>query len=131
MKRRVYDFKIFLYLVNGVLVKHLLFELGNVSVVNVSSDHFVETSLFGGLFGHCLDCRKIGHCLYFVHNAFIVRRCDLCSVLPVYLVSVVFRRIVARCNIDSGNTSKLSDCKRKLRSRPQALKYISLDSIRR
>ena len=56
-------------------------------------------------------------------------RCDLCTVLPVYLVAVVFSRIMARRNHNSGNAAEFAHGKGKLRRRTQAVKHIRLDAV--
>ena len=64
------------------------------------------------------------------HDAAVVWRCDLCTVLPVYFVTIVFRRIMACSHIDSGCTSQVTDCIRQLRSRTKALENVCFDTVR-
>ena len=58
-----------------------------------------------------------------------MRRGDLRAVFPVDLVSVVFRRIVAGCDVDAGYTSQMTDCIGQLRSRAERVKHIGLDAV--
>ncbi len=48
---------------------------------------------------------EIGYMLYLVDDLMILGGSYLCTVLPVNLVAVVFRRIVARRYNDTGNTT--------------------------
>ena len=48
---------------------------------------------------------------HMLQDILILRGYDLAAVLPVHLIAVVLRWIVACCYHDSGYTSKLSHCK--------------------
>ena len=39
------------------------------------------------------------------HNSAVMRRCNLCAIFPVYFIAIVFRRIMACCNINTCNTA--------------------------
>ena len=130
MKRTVYDLQIFSNCINGILMDHLLFQLCYVGIIHLCSDHFVESGCFGILCRHRLHSRIICHCLDFIHDSFVMRRCDLRAIFPVYLITIVLRWIMAGCNVDSGNTSEFSDCIRKLRCRTKRIEYIGFDSVR-
>ena len=64
-------------------------------------------------------------------NTLIMGRGELCAILPVYLVAVVFRRIVACSDIDAGDAAQLTHCKGKLRRGTQGLKLVGLDPVGR
>ena len=92
-------------------------DLGDdVSIVNLFTDNSVETCSYGSLLVHGLSLFDLKS-LNAVHDSCIVWRSDLCAVLPVNLVSVVFRRIVACCDIYTCCTSKIPDRIRQLRRR--------------
>ena len=78
---------------------------------------------------HHLNGGKIRHRINFCDNFLILRSSDLRTVLPVYFISIVFRRIVACSYHNTCNTAKLSQCKRKFRCRTQSFKTIGFDTI--
>ena len=67
---------------------------------------------------------------YMCQNILIMWRCDLCTILPIHLISIVFRWIVAGCNYNTGHAAKLSHCIGKLRCRAKRIEDIGFDSIR-
>ena len=54
---------------------------------------------------------------------------DLSAVLPVYLIAVILRRIVAGGNIDTGDAVQSPHGEGELRRRTQRFKYIGLDAV--
>ena len=58
-------------------------------------------------------------------------RGELGAVLPVYLIAVVFRRIVAGSDIDAGDAAQFTDRKGKLRRGAQGFKLVGLDPVGR
>ena len=108
---------------------YLLFQLCNIAVIYFFADHFVKSCCFSFFTVHSLYGIVIGHCLYLIHDPFIVRRSDLGAILPVYLVAVILRRVMTGGDINTCNTSKPSDCIGQLRSRTQRFENICLDSI--
>ena len=129
VKRCVNDCNLVLHLVNGLLVHNLGLYLGNVLIVDFFANDFVFA---------CCQCRGLvrglnrGQILYGQHlvgNALVMGRGELGAVLPVYLVAVVFRRVMACRDINSCNAPQLTHCKGKLRSGTQGLELICLDSV--
>ena len=110
-------------------MQHIFLQLFHITVIDRCADIFIQSGFDRLFFWHRLNGRIIRHRFYFIHNSGVMRRCDLCSVLPIYFISIVFRRIVACCHIDSGNAAKFSDGKRKFRRRTKALKYIGFDAV--
>lgn len=78
------------------------------------------------LVSHRLNGGKIGDRHNFLSHALVMRRCKLCAVLPVNLVAVVLRRVVAGGDVDAGDAAKLADGKGKLRRRAQRLEPVRL-----
>ena len=89
-----------------------------VGIVNIFPDHLIETFFLRLFFVYRVNLGIIGHSLYLSHDAGVVRRCDLRAVLPVNLVAVVLRRVVAGGDVDTGDAVKLADCEGKLRRGP-------------
>ena len=94
MERCIYDGELVSHLVDNVLVDDLLLELNHVLVVDLFAKRNIEAGSDGIFLGHCLNIVIISDGYYFVDDSCVVRRCNLCAVLPVNLVAVVFRRIV-------------------------------------
>ena len=107
----------------------LLLELNHVLVVDLCSERYIESLSDCILFGHCLNIVIIGDRNNLCDDTCVVRRCYLCAVLPVNLVTVVLRRIVRSRNHNSGDTSEFSKCKRKLGCGTKNIADISLDSV--
>ena len=55
--------------------------------------------------------------------------CYLCAVLPVSLVSVILRGIVACGDDNTGNAAQCAECKGKLRCGAQGFKDIGFDAV--
>ena len=58
-----------------------------------------------------------------------MRRSKLCAVLPVYLVAVVLRRIMACRNVDSRHAAQLADREGQFRRRTQGLELVCFNPI--
>ena len=131
VKRSVDNGNLILHSVNRRLVHYLGLHLGNVLVVNLSSDGYIQAAGLSLLPAHSPDSREICDCHNLLRHSLIVGRSKLGAVLPVYLVAVVLRRIVAGRNINSGDTAQLPHCKGQLRRRTQRFKAVRLDSVGR
>ena len=129
MKRGIYDADLILHLINGLLVYNLSFYLSNVLVVDLFPDDLILAcrngrSLICGLYaGQILNGKNL------LCYALVVRRCKLCAVLPVYLVAVVLRRIMAGSDVDACHAAQLADSKGQLRCGAQGFKLVCLDSV--
>ena len=129
VKGGVDDGDLVLHLVDGLLVHHLGLHLGDVFVVDVGADYLIQAGgrsagLVRGLNrGQVLDGQN------FLGHALVVGRSELGSVLPVYLVAVVLRRIVAGGDIDTRDTAQLAHCEGQLRGGAKGFKLVSLDAV--
>ena len=117
VKRCINDLQVFALCLNGILMDHLFFQLFHIGIVNLLTDHFIKACFFCLSLVHGFYSIPVGDRLYLSHDSGVMRRSDLSAVLPVYLVSIVFRRVMAGSDINSRNTAKVTDCKRKFRCR--------------
>ena len=93
---------------------HQLLQLRDICIIHFLADHLIEAFLLclfhrdhpGILDGQLPDLQ---------HDPDIIRRRDLCAVLPVNLVAVILRRIVAGGNVDTRDTSQMTYRKGELR----------------
>ena len=131
VKRRVYNGDLILHPVNGPLVHHLGFHLSYVFVVYFLSYHLILAGSDGRRFICSLYFGQILNSQNLLGYALVMRGRKLCAILPIYLVAVVFRRIMTGCDIDSRNASQLPHCVGQLRSRTQRLKLVGLDAVSR
>ena len=129
VKRRIYDFQIFCHSFDRIHMDDLALQLFHIGIIHVFADHNIKTCFFCFRFIHSLYIIIICNFLNFSHDTTVMRRCDLSTIFPVYFVTVIFRWVVACCDIDTCNTSQLSYCIRKFRCRTKALKNICLDSV--
>ena len=79
----------------------LLLQLLHVRIIDLFADHDIESGLLSLLLVHRLHIMIIRHGVHLADDLFILGRCHLCAVLPVYLVSVIFRRVMAGCYHDT------------------------------
>ena len=129
VKRCIHDRDLILHAVNRALIDYLCLDLCNIFVVDRCTDDLVESFCLCLLCSHRLNGGKIGDRHNFLSHALVMRRCKLCAVLPVNLVAVVLRRVVAGGDVDAGDAAKLADGKGKLRRRAQRLEPVRLDAI--
>ena len=71
------------------------------------------------------------HLVHFVDNALVVRSQNLCAVVPISLVAVVFLRVVARRHVHAGLRTEVANRVGNLRRGSQALEEINLDAVGR
>ena len=129
VERCIHNGDLVLHLVNGLLVHNLGLYLGNILVINLLADHLVLARCRCGCLVRGLYRGQILNGQHLISNALVMRRCKLGAVLPIYLIAVVFRRVVAGCDVDAGNTAKLPDCKGQLRRGAQRLKLVCLNTV--
>ena len=125
----VNDLEVLALCLDGIHMDDLFLKLCHVSIVNSLSDHLEKSCLHCFFFIHGLYGIPVGDCLNLTHDSGVMRWCDLCTVFPVNLVSVVFRRVMAGCYVDTCNASQMTYCKGKLRCRAKCLEDVSLDSV--
>ena len=81
----------------------LLFQLHHIGIVDLFADHLIQTRRNGVFLAHGLHLMVIGHVLDLLNDLPIPGRRHLGTVLPVRFVSVVFRRVMACRDHDTGN----------------------------
>ena len=94
MERCVDDLDIICYGTDDIGMDDLLFQLFHVGVVDLAADDIVKACIHGSLLIHCLNIVIIGYGIDLSDYASVMRRCNLCTVFPVNLISVVLGRIV-------------------------------------
>ena len=129
MERAVYNLQFLAGGIDGILVDYLLLQLCDITVVHFFADNFVHSRCLRFFRPHGLHRIVIRHSLHFVHNTLVVGRGDLRAILPVYLISVILRRVMTGCNVDTGDAAKRTHCIRQFRRRTQRFEDISLNSI--
>ena len=129
MKRGVNDFQFVSLLFDGFRTKHQFFQGFHVFVVDLASDDFIEACGFGVFLTHGLQCAVIGDRLHFIDDLHIFGSGDLGAVLPVNLVTVVLRRVVAGCHHNACGAVELTNGKGQHRCRTKRRKNVSFDSV--
>ena len=119
VKRCVNNLEVLALSLDRIHVKNLFLKFCHISIVYFFADHLEQACLFCFCLVHSLNSIPVRDGLNLSHDSADVRRCDLCAIFPVYLVSVVFRRVMAGCYVDTCNTSEMTYCKRKFRCRSQ------------
>ena len=107
----------------------LLLKLLHVGIVDILVDGIVQSLLNGLFLIHGLAVIVIGNRLNLVDYINIPGRGYLGAVLPVSLVSVIFRRIMAGRDHDAGRTSQLPYRIGQYRCGTQRSKYICLYAV--
>ena len=129
MKRGIDNADVFLHLVNGILIHYLCFYMSDEFVINLFTDNLIFSCGNGILLADGLYGRKIGDCQYLCGNAFVMRRCKLCTILPVHFVSIVLSRVVAGSNIQTCDAVQFTYCEGQFRSRTKRLEFVCFNSI--
>ena len=127
----VHDADLVLHLVNGLLVHDLGLDLGNILVVDFSADNLVLACSRGRSLVRGLYRGQVLYGQYLLCHALVMRRRKLGAVLPVYLVSVVLRRVMAGRDVNTGYASQFPHRKGQFRSWTQGLELVCLDSVGR
>ena len=105
MKRGVNNGDVLLHLVDGILVYNLCFNMCDVFVIDFLADHLIEACCHGILCAHGLHGGQILNGQNLLSYTLVMRRSELSAVLPVYLVAVVLRRVVACGYVNAGNAA--------------------------
>ena len=105
MKRGVNDGDVLLHLVDGILVYNLCFYMGDVFVINLFADNLVKACCHGILCAHGLHGGQILNGQNLFRYTLVMRRSKLSAVLPVYLIAVILRRVVACGYVNAGNAA--------------------------
>ena len=84
---------------------YLLFQLFHVSHIDLFTDKLIQPRCHRVFPRHGLYRMEIRHIVYFSDDLLILRSRYLRAVLPVNLIAVVLRRIMARRHNNAGNTA--------------------------
>jgi len=128
MKRSIDNYHI-LSLFNFLRSDRLSLYIFYKAVIYFLSDYIEKACLFSFPFSHSLNIRKVSNSVYFTDYSLILRRNHLCSIGPIYLIPVVFRRVVAGSNDYSGSTAQSSYGIGQFRSWAKLVKYIRFNSV--
>ena len=129
MKGRVDDLKLLPHCVYAVLTLYLLLHLRVIAVVDLLPYPRKKSLLDRVIHSHSLHRREVRDRSHLSQDARIVRRGNLRPILPVDLVAVVLRRVVAGRNVDAGRAAKMAHREGKHRRGPERLKDISLNAV--
>ena len=95
VERCVYDLNIISHLFDHFRMDDLFFQFFHVSVVDLFSDHLIQAFIHGLLLIHGLYIIIVRHRAHFFDDIFIFGCRHLGTVLPVRLIAVVLRRVMA------------------------------------
>jgi len=110
-------------------MKNLLLDCCHVSIFHVLAYYLVQAHSLSVFSADSFHICPICNSIYPGNDFFISGGCYLCSILPVYLITIILRRIVGGCDRHTGCASQEANCKGKLRCRAQAVKHISLYTV--
>ena len=86
----------------------LFLEFLHIPVIHRFTDHMIQSLIHRSLFVHSLYFPKVCDAVHLGYDLKVLWRCNLSAVFPVYLIAVIFRRVVAGRYHDAGNTFQLS-----------------------
>ena len=107
----------------------LLLDRGHIGVVHLAAEINQQTGLLRLFLRHGLHRVKIFDSQHIRDDAGVMRRRDLCAVLPVYLVAVVLRRVVRSGDLDARLAVEIAKGEGFLRHRPQRIRQIGLNPV--
>ena len=110
----VYNLDIISHFLNHFGMDDLFFQLYHISIVDFGADYLVKPCCRGGILIHGLHIGIIGNRLHLIDDFLILGRGHLGAVLPVYLIAVIFRRVMACRYHDSGDATQGAQRKGKL-----------------
>ena len=128
-QRCVYNLDIVSHFGDYLGMDDLLLQFRHIGVVDLFADNPVKPLLLRFGLVHGLHGMIVLDGLDFLDNLLIIGRRHLCAVLPVYLVAVVFRRIVARRYHDARGTPQRAKGEGKLRRGTKRIEHICLDAV--
>ena len=128
-KGRIHDLDIVCHFSNYIGMNNLLLKLRHILVVNFLSDDLIQPLLQGLSLGHSLYGVVILDTLHLFDDLPVLGSGNLGAVLPVYLIAIVFRRIVAGRYHDARGTAQSAKGKGKLWRRTQRFEHIGLDAV--
>ena len=111
VKRRIDDGNILRHLLDDFRMNGQITKLSEVLFIHFIGNALIKTFLHRFFLIHGFNHVKRSHLGNLIHNIGIMRRCNLCTVLPIYFISVIFSWIMARSNYNTRNTSKFPDRK--------------------
>ena len=119
VERRVDDPDVVRHLPDHLRMDDLLLDRGHIGVVHLAAEINQQTGLLRLFLRHGLHRVKIFDSQHIRDDAGVMRRRDLCAVLPVYLVAVVLRRVVRSGDLDARLAVEIAQGEGFLRHRPQ------------
>ena len=128
---RVDDADVVRHLPDHLGMDDLLLQLHHVGVVDLGTDHLIQPFLHGLFLRHGLHGMIIRHRLHLGDDLLILGGGHLRAVLPVYLIAVVLRRIVAGRHNDTGDAAQGTQREGKLRSGAKLVEHVCLNPVRR
>ena len=117
MERGVYDLDLVRNRLDDLRMDDLLLQLCHIRIIDLGTDHVIQALCLRVCLIHRLDAADVFDRVYLADDVLIMRRCDLRTVLPVYLVAVILGRVVGCSDHDAGLAAQFAQCKRKFRSR--------------
>ena len=129
VERRVDDADVVRHLLNHLGMDDLLLQLHHVGVVDRGTDHLIQPFLHGLFLRHGLHGMIIRHRLHLGDDLLILGGGHLRAVLPVYLIAVVLRRIVAGRHNDSGDAAQGTQREGKLRGGAKLVEHVRPDPV--
>ena len=129
VERGVNELEVVCNLLYAVRVDGNLDDLAEVRLVGVLAEHTDHAAPYGLIEVHGLNAgENIGRG-HFLRDNVGLSRGQLCAVLPVDLVAVVFLRIVRCGDIDACDAAVVTDCEGQLRGRAQFIEQQRLDAV--
>ena len=125
VKRGIHEFQ-FRMTLAGFRGKHEGENVGKILLVHVLAHHLDGSAFLLCLETHLGRIRNLGNLGYYI---LVHRRCNLRSVRPEHLVSVVFLRIVGSRHHDSGNGPLEPDGIAEFRCRPDVVEKEDMHPV--
>ena len=122
VERRIDNADVLCHLLNGTMFEYKRLDGGHVCVIDLFADDLEHARPLRLFLRHGAHTVVILDRIHTVNDAFIVGRHDLSAVAPVYLVTVVLRRVVARRDDNARRCMKKAHGKGELGRRAQRFK---------
>ena len=129
MERCEYDLHVLCHLIDVLASNRSLHDLADVCLIHLIAENLNKAFSQSLIIVHCLYVLEDIYLCYFGRYNVCMLRSELRAVCPVCLVSVVFLRIVASCDVDACDRTGLSDCKRKLRCRTHIVEDVGFYAV--
>ena len=130
VERGVNELEVVCDLLYAVRVDGNLDDLAEVRLVGVLAEHTDHAALDGLIEIRGLNAGEDVGRRHFLCDYVRLGRGQLCAVLPVDLVTVVFLRVMGCGDVDARDAAVVTDCKGQLRGRAQLVEDQRLDAVR-